>query len=179
MKTPEFCTQGIKQIALKSDETPSFIVNTTRKHLIDSCRKNTQWAATAAPDKMKCKFLAARDGSNGGRQQQTHAVCNRQQVRWQQRQQMHGVDTKTLAETRVFSPPTNPWPPNIITWNIAIIIAQLHNKGQLSGPSLFFWSRNILIPTIKATGIFLHRAKVFYIGCIKNIWDIGKKEQLS
>ena len=34
MKTPEFCTHG-----LKSDETPSFIAN-TRKHLIDSCHKN-------------------------------------------------------------------------------------------------------------------------------------------
>ena len=40
MKTPEFCIQGIEAaIALKSDETSSFIVN-TRKHLIDSCCKN-------------------------------------------------------------------------------------------------------------------------------------------
>ena len=40
MKTPEFCIQGIEAaIALKSDETPSFIMN-TRKHLIDSHCKN-------------------------------------------------------------------------------------------------------------------------------------------
>jgi hypothetical protein len=37
MKTPEFRIHGIEAaaIALKSDETPSFIAN-TRKHLIDS-----------------------------------------------------------------------------------------------------------------------------------------------
>ncbi len=40
MKTPEFRIHGIEAaIALTSDETPSFIVN-TRKHLIDSRRKN-------------------------------------------------------------------------------------------------------------------------------------------
>ena len=40
MKTPEFRIHGIEAaIALKSDETPSFIAN-TRKHLIDSRRKN-------------------------------------------------------------------------------------------------------------------------------------------
>ena len=40
MKTPEFCIHGIEAaIALKSDETPLFIAN-TRKHLIDSRRKN-------------------------------------------------------------------------------------------------------------------------------------------
>jgi hypothetical protein len=40
MKTLEFCIHGIEAtIALKSDETPSFIAN-TRKHLIDSRRKN-------------------------------------------------------------------------------------------------------------------------------------------
>ena len=40
MKTPEFCIQGIEAtIALKPDETPSFILN-TRKHLIDSRHKN-------------------------------------------------------------------------------------------------------------------------------------------
>jgi hypothetical protein len=36
MQTPEFC---IQPMALKLDEKPSFIVN-TRKHLIDSQRKN-------------------------------------------------------------------------------------------------------------------------------------------
>jgi hypothetical protein len=41
MKTPEYHIHGIEAaaIALKSDETPSFIAN-TRKHLIDSRRKN-------------------------------------------------------------------------------------------------------------------------------------------
>ena len=40
MKTPEFRIHGIEAaIALKSDETPSFFVN-TRKHLNDSRRKN-------------------------------------------------------------------------------------------------------------------------------------------
>ncbi len=40
MKTLEFCIHGIEAaIALKSDETPSFIEN-TRKHLIDSRCKN-------------------------------------------------------------------------------------------------------------------------------------------
>jgi hypothetical protein len=39
MQTTQFFIQGIKPIAMKSDETPSFIEN-TRKHLIDSCRKN-------------------------------------------------------------------------------------------------------------------------------------------
>jgi hypothetical protein len=36
MQTPEFC---IQPMALNSDETPSFIMN-TQKHLIDSCQKN-------------------------------------------------------------------------------------------------------------------------------------------
>ena len=51
IKTPEFCIQGIEAtIALKSDETPLFIAN-TRKHLIDSRRKNR--ANTSNVDKRK------------------------------------------------------------------------------------------------------------------------------